>query len=182
MGNIGRLILSASLGLGVAAAGPARADSPHRDRDHHESGWRGGPPRGPEPFRGNPPPPSAAPAPNLQNERPHVDRETGRWVGHDWGPGDARFKLEHPWARGRFKGAMGRGHVYRLSGWDEPRHRFSFGSSYFVVADPDLSYVDDWSWSHDQILLYDDPDHPGYYLAYNERTGTYAHVMYDGPK
>jgi len=77
---------------------------------------------------------------------------------------------------------MGRGHVYRLSGWDEPRHRFSFGSSYFVVADPDLSYVDDWSWSHDQILLYDDPDHPGYYLAYNERTGTYAHVMYDGPK
>jgi hypothetical protein len=183
MGNLSRLVLFASLGLGVATTGTALADPPHHEV--HGTGWRGGPPRGPEPYHGpSTPPPSARPAPPAppHDQRPRVDRATGRWEGHDFGPADPRFRVEHPWARGRFTGSMGRGHVYRLRGWEEPRHRFWFGSSYFTVAEPDWAYVDDWSWNSDQVVIYEDPDHPGYYLAYNERTGTYAHVVYDGKR
>ena len=121
------------------------------------------------------PPPRAVPI----GERPHVEHDA-RWVGHEGGPGDARYHVGRPWPHGHFNGGIGRGHVYRLRGWDPPRHRFWFGTSYFLVAPDDLGYVDDWSWDNDDVVLYEDPDHPGWYLAYNTRLGTYIHVEYDG--
>jgi hypothetical protein len=146
-----------------------------------------GPPRGPAPVRAAPPRPApavrAAPAPErgapARAERPHVE-PNARWVGHEGGRSDARYHVDHPWARGHFAGPIGRGHVYRLGGWEPGRHRFFFGSSFFVLAAADWAYADDWDWNADQIVLYDDPDHPGYYLAYNTRLGTYVHVTYDG--
>jgi hypothetical protein len=111
--------------------------------------------------------------------RPHVEHD-GRWVGHEQGREDVHYRVEHPWARGHFTGPIGQGHIYHAAGWAPERHRFWFGSSYFVVAGSDWGYADDWNWTADPIVFYDDPDHEGYYLAYNTRLGTYVHVSYDG--
>ena len=109
-------------------------------------------------------------------EAPHVHAENDRWIGHEGH--DPRYHLDHPWEHGRFTGPIGAGHVWRLSGGDP--HRFGFGGFFFQVADPDIVYVNDWLWDTDDIVIYNDPDDPGYYLAYNVRLGTYVHVVYLG--
>jgi hypothetical protein len=111
-------------------------------------------------------------------EAPHVHAEGDRWIGHDSGRGDAHYHLDHPWQHGRFGGEIGRNHIYRLEGGG--RDRFRFGGFFWGVAPYDYDYTSDWLWDTDDIVIYDDPDHPGWYLAYNPRLGTYVHVQYLG--
>jgi hypothetical protein len=111
-------------------------------------------------------------------QAPHVLALNDQWVGHDTGRNDPHYRLARPWEHGRFGGPIGPQHVWRLRGGG--RDRFDLDGVYFQVSPFDALFVTDWLWDSDDIVLYLDPDHDGWYLAYNVRLGTYAHVMFLG--
>jgi len=191
------LVLSALLVVGVPAFAQNGDDHGHggQDRGQHPA-----PSRGPAPYHTD----NHQKAPEGHNDHqnapdqghddhgdkrrdyrdqpdhpnaPHVDK--GKvWVGHDSGRDDAHYHMDHPWEHGRWSGGFGPHHVWRLGGGNPSR--FYFNNWYWSVAPWDVDYVDGWLWDSDNIIIYDDPDHAGWYLAYNPRLGVYVHVLYLG--
>ena len=154
---------------------------------HHEEENRGerqewrqpAPKQGPKAYYGTPH--AAEPTRDYRDHdghpnAPHVDGR--QWVGHDSGREDGRYHMDRAWEHGRFNGGFGRGHEWRIEG-GRPE-RFWFHGWFWNVAEADRYYCNDWRWDSDSIIIYEDPDHDGWYLAYNTRLGTYVHVMYLG--
>jgi hypothetical protein len=157
---------------GPAQRGPAQQARPRANQGH--------PPPAPSARRG-PGPGSQPQAERFDGGRtnavPHVNHD--QWYGHDR-PDDPRFRQAQPFAHGRFD-HVGPSYRYGASRFDRVGHRFWLGSSAFVIAPFDWALATDWCWDCGQdFTVYDDPDHPGWYLLYNLETGGYIHVQYGG--
>ena len=155
---------------------PSAHNAPRPAQDNHADNRPapGGHPDHPDDHQ---PPQRAADLPNHPTA-PHVHAGDDKWVGHESGPNDAHYHMDRPWAHGHFTGGFGPDHRWRLGGGGPGR--FGFGGFYFSVAPYDVEDCGDWNWDSDEIVLYEDPDHDGWYLAYNTRLGTYVHVSFLG--
>jgi hypothetical protein len=121
---------------------------------------------------------------------PHVDAKDDKWVGHDTCADDPHYHLDHPWAHGHFTGGFGPQRVFtlqvdkvsmKIARWlSVESGRLYFDNYSWRVNSNDYDAAAHWRWAGDQIVIYEDPVHVGWYLAYIPRIGTYAHVEYLG--
>jgi hypothetical protein len=180
---------TAALLFGLSLLG-AVALSAQRPEEHPQSQNRPAPEHG-RPPRANqghiPPPPAHSPrggkpeAERLDGGRvdntPHVSHD--RWYGHG-GADDRRFHLDRPFAHGHFA-RVGPTNRFQFERVDIATHRLWLVGGSFEVAAWDWGLCADWCWNcADDFVVYDDPDHPGWYLVYNLQTGGYVHAQYLG--
>ena len=190
MKNQAALLAASVLFLAV----PSLAQRPEDRRQNEQRGEEKHEERGPNAPRANhgkiPDPPqrresrSASPEQDRReggrvNNLPHVNND--HWYGHDK-PNDKRYHVDHPFEHGRFE-HFGQSYRYKVERFDRDRHIFWFpGGFSFQVASWDWGVAADWCWDcdSDDFVVYEDPDHDGWYLLYNIHTGQYIHVMYMG--
>jgi len=177
MKNIRGCLLALALAMAVPAFSQHQGERPEEHTSRAPAAERA--PRAPEPRKDvRAPRESEHVAHGVPNNKPHV--ANNHWYEHD-SPGDARYHLPHPFAHGHFA-HIGPSYHYSVVRVDSHRHRFWMpGGFFFEVADWDWGVCADWCWTcANEFAVYDDPDHPGWYMLYDFRTHGYVHVMYMG--
>ena len=95
-----------------------------------------------------------------------------------WDADHDRIKPGRAYPHGRYEHAR---RVFVARRFDSPtRHIFLYDNSDWVVASYDVDRCRDWEWDRDQVYVYNDDHHPGWYLLFNARLGRYVHVEYFG--
>jgi hypothetical protein len=70
---------------------------------------------------------------------------------------------------------------YILRGFDvRTRNIVLYDRSNWVVATYDVPHCHDWNWDRDDVYVYDDDHHAGWYLLFNARLGRSVHVEFSG--
>jgi hypothetical protein len=70
---------------------------------------------------------------------------------------------------------------YILRGYDvRTRNIVLYDRSNWVVATYDVPHCRDWNWDRDDVYVYDDDHHAGWYLLFNARLGRSVHVEFSG--
>ena len=96
----------------------------------------------------------------------------------DWDYDHDRIQPGRAYPRGRY-GHVREVFVARRIDY-RTRRVVLYDNSNWVVASYDLNRCRDWEWDRDQVYVYDDDHHPGWYLLFNARLGRTVHVEYFG--
>ena len=152
----------------LALAAPSQDRDDHRDRDeHHDNGKHNG--------RGK----------HDGGDDRHDNGQHRGWEKHEdradyrnWDHEHDRIVPGRQYPRGHYEQVrevfVARSIDYRT------RNVVLYDRSNWVVASYDLNRCRDWQWDRDQVYVYDDDHHPGWYLLFNARLGRYVHVEYSG--
>ena len=104
----------------------------------------------------------------------HEDRDDH----HSWDYDHDRIRPGVHYPHGRYPDVR-QAYVARTFDY-RTRHIELYDHSTWVVASYDAPHCRDWAWDRDQVYVYDDDHHPGWYLLFNARLGRYVHVEYFG--
>lgn len=127
---------------------------------------------------------SFAPVPAF-SQRDRDDREHGGKHGkgkdkHEKDRDDRHDRgLHKGWYKhGRYKDVK---HVWKIRTYEVRTRRVVLvDRSTWVIASYDIPRCRDWAWDRDEVYVYDDDRHPGWYLLFNSRLGRHVHVEFFG--
>jgi len=163
-GAMKKLILGTAL---CALAGTLALAAPSQDRDdHHDNGKH----KGQEKHQGD----------DRHDNGQHKgwEKQEARDNYRGWDHEHDRIVPGKHYPRGHYEHVrevfVARSIDYRT------RNVILYDRSNWVVASYDLNRCRDWQWDRDQVYVYDDDHHPGWYLLFNARLGRYVHVEYSG--
>jgi len=96
----------------------------------------------------------------------------------DWDYDGERIRPGSHYPFGRYPHVR---HVIVVRGFDpRSRHIILYDQSNWVVAPYDVPRCRDWEWDRDRVYVYNDYDHPGWYVLFNSRLGRSVHVEFFG--